>query len=476
MLTARKRPINPGVSARRVTHATRAPHDFKVPPDFDLAAYRDRPAWRLARPRGTARIRVSPALAWWVEAHWSHCGAVTRTDDGGILYETEYADERPLLSWVLGLAGDAELLGPPELRASLHAQLERLRLLLDEPSPAGGGRPARPAAGGRRRRTTDDWHVDVDRFTRLTALMSYLLARCGPGPTTIDAADVRSALGVDARELREDVRLLNLVNFAGGGNVIYIRYEGSARLVVECEPEGVALRRPARLSPLQADTLLLAVELVGGQLPTASGEALRSAAAKLRAARAGGPALAGGDLIVPDDDVLGAVNAAVARRHVLQIDYWTEGTDRFTTRVVEPYLLVHNRSEWYFVCWCRTAGGTRVFRVATTRSVETLGETFEPRPEVELEVYRREGIPTSGSYAPHTATVWYSPTVARWIAERETVRELDDGSCLASQPYVDEGWLARHLLRFADQARPLAPPAAVAGVRAAVDDLLERYR
>ena len=146
-----------------------------------------------------------------------------------------------------------------------------------------------------------------------------------------------------------------------------------------------------------------------------------------------------------------------------------------TDRVVEPYLLVHSRGEWYYVCWCRTAGGTRVFRVATTKSVRLQDETFEPRADVELDLYRREGIPTSGSYAPKTATVWYSPAVARWIAERQPVDELPDGACLAGQPYVDERWLAGHLLRFADQARPLEPPEAVAAVRAVVRRLRERY-
>ena len=50
-----------------------------------------------------------------------------------------------------------------------------------------------------------------------------------------------------------------------------------------------------------------------------------------------------------------------------------------------------------------------------------------------------------------------------------------DGGCLADQPFVDERWLAHHLLGFADQARLLAPPEAVAAVRATVRRLRERY-
>ncbi len=460
----------------RVTHATRAPHDFPPPAGFDIAAFRDRPAWQLAGPRGTARVRVAPAMAWWVEAHWAHCGTVHALDDGGIEYETAFADARPLLSWVLGLAEAAELLEPEGLRAELAGELARLEALYDR-APAEELPPAPAAPGARpRRRAEDDWRVEVDRFTRLTALTTYLLGSCEDDEALLDVARIRADLHLTAEELRADVRLLNLVNFGADGALLYAEYEGRGRLRVYCDLAGPSFSRPARLSPLQADTLLLAVELVGGQLPTATGRALASAADKLRAARSGAsPALAGSDLLVPDDAVLDAVNAAIVQRRLLEIDYWTEGTDRVTHRVVEPYLLVHGRGEWYYVCWCRTAEGTRVFRVATTKTAVLLDQTFTPRPDVELDLYRREGIPTTSSYAPRSARVWYSGVVGRWIAERQPVTPTRDGGCLADQPFVDERWLAHHLLAFADQARVLAPPEGVAAVRATVRRLRERY-
>ena len=461
----------------KVKHHTKRPHDFTPPADFDLATYRDRPAWQLAEPRGSARIRVSPVMAWWVAAHWAHCGAVEQLDDGAIVYETPYADARPLLSWVLGLGDEAELLEPAGLRTRIAGELDALEQLLDAPAPERSGKaPAvAKAPAGRRRRPDDDLRVEVDRFTRLTALTSYLLRRCKDDEALLDVADVRADLGVTADELRQDVRLLNLVNFGADGALLYAEFEGRNKLSVFCDLAGPALRRPARLSPLQADTLLLAVDLVGNHLPTTTGAALSSAADKLRAARGGHQAVVSSDLLHPDDELLTLVNRAIVDRRLLAIEYWTEGTDRVTKRVVEPYLLVHSRGEWYFVCWCRTAGGTRVFRVATTKQAQLLDETFAPREDVELDVYRREGIPTTGSYAPRAAAVWYSPVVARWIAERQPVEQLADGSCVASQPYVDVRWLAAHLLRFAGQARPLDPPEAVDGVRAAVRRLRERY-
>ena len=172
----------------RVTHATRAPHDFAPPQGFDLAAFRDRPAWQLAEPRGTARIRVSQGMAWWVQAHWAHCGTIVAHEDGGIVYETPYADDRPLLGWLLGLADAAELLEPAELREQLATRLRRLVALLDEPPPASPSLPASADVGGRRprRRSVDDWCVEVDRFTRLATLTTYLLQRCADGEALLD--------------------------------------------------------------------------------------------------------------------------------------------------------------------------------------------------------------------------------------------------------------------------------------------------
>lgn len=459
----------------RVTHATRAPHDFEIPSDFDLSAFSDRPPWQLAPARHEARLAVSPTLAWWVEAHWSHCGTITAQDGGSIIYETAYASGRALLSWVLGLGDAAHILAPAALRDEAAQRLRALREALTARPPlppAASPPPPKQSAG----RTAADWHVEVDRFTRLHALATYLLQACpADDEVVLRIPDILADLHVARETLIADVRLLNLVNFAGGGTVLYAEPVGD-ELSVQCDPAGPAFKRPARLTPLQADTLLLAVELVGGQLPTAAGAALAGAADKLRAARSGtAPVLAGGDLLPPDEHIFAAVNGAIQQHRLLAIEYWVEGTDRLTTRTVEPYLLVRNRGEWYYVCWCRLAGGTRVFRVATTKQAHLLDETFTPRADVELDLYRRDGIPTSRSYAPASARIHYSPKVSRWIAERQPVQELADGSCVASQPYVDDQWLAHYLLHFAGEALPLEPPAAVATLAATVDRMLAAY-
>jgi proteasome accessory factor C len=486
----------------RVRHATRKPHDFAVPDDFSLSDYRDRPPWQLDDGGPSARIRVNAEMAWWVEAHYAHCGLVEPDDatgDGGaetggsaatssstaagddsgraIVFTTRYATPRPLLAWVLGMGEAAEILEPAELRRAAAAQLDLLRARLDRAESRERTSGTRPPArtDGAATRGREDWHVEVDRFTRLTALANYLLAHCGEtGEAAIDVGRASSALGTTPEDLRADVRLLNLVNFGGDGGLLYAEVKRRT-LEVTCDLAGPALAAPARLSPLQADTLLLAIELVGGQVPSASTGALRSAAAKIAAARHGAPpAIEAADAVDASESIHAAVNAAIREHRLLGIEYWSEGRDEHTSRTVEPYMLVRQRGEWYYVCYCLRSEGVRTFRIATTKSAQLSDERFTPRPEVQLDLYRREGIPRSAQYAAQAAELWYGPQVARWIEEREQVADAGDG-VIATQPYLDTPWLVHHVLRYGGEAVPLSPPSAVTAVRAAAAALRARY-
>jgi len=393
------------------------------------------------------------------------------------------------------LGAGAALGVPRRGRAVLGGRLRRLDgrlaeppLTPDEATAALSGRaPAMETgehhrgSGQRAAGALPDWQVEVDRFTRLTTLMTYLRAVCHAAgdedETPVPVVEVCAALDVTPAELTADVRLLNLVNFGGEGTLVWAEVKGAV-LVVTCDVASTAFARPARLSPLQVDTLLLAVEILGGQLPIQHGAALRSAAGKLRAARAAAGAAAAvgaSDPLPAAEQLIDAVNAAIGGHRVLEIEYWSQGTGETTVRSIEPYLLVRTRGEWYVVAWCRLARGTRTFRVATTKRATLKDERFTPRPEVEVELFRREGVRASEQYATRRATVWYGETVARWVAERLPVVPLPGGACLAEQPYTDERWLTHELLRMAPDAVPLSPPAAAAALRAATGRLLAVY-
>ena len=71
-----------------------------------------------------------------------------------------------------------------------------------------------------------------------------------------------------------------------------------------------------------------------------------------------------------------------------------------------------------------------------------------------------------------TASVWFSPDVARWELEgRPDTIPLADGGALASVPYGSERWLATELCRYLGDAVLLEPEGMRADVAARAREL-----
>ena len=415
----------------RVTHATRGRTTSRAPTDFDLGAYRDRPAWQLARPPGR-RASASPRTHGLVGR--GALGALRhdeRQDDGGIVYST--AVRRRAAAARLGARAGRRGRAARAARSCARGcagQLRRLERPARRRPPQRGrrrhgeraGRAAQPRGAGAGTPTTGAWRSTASRASRPSPpTCCRAAARTRPCSTSPPCAPTSACRPQEAARRRPPPQPRQLRRRR---HPPLRRVQGPrGKLSVSCDLAGPPSRgrrasRRCRPTPCCSPSSSSAASC-----PTASGAALASAADKLRAAR-GTPRRpsSAGDLLCPPTRSSTPSTRPSSTGACSRIEYWTEGTDEVSRRTVEPYLLVHSRGEWYYVCWCRTAAGTRVFRVATTKSARLLDETFEPRPEVELELYRREGIPASGSYAPQTATVWYSPVVRRWIDERQPVR------------------------------------------------------
>ena len=134
----------------KVGYASKAEHDFNRPEEFD--------------PRSTPRARTgSSATPSAARASGSRTGstgwrcatsatpATCPSRDGGVIFETDYADSRQMVSWVLGLGEQARILepagaggrGPRAARAGDRAPRR----------PARARRKAPPSAAWSRRRT-----------------------------------------------------------------------------------------------------------------------------------------------------------------------------------------------------------------------------------------------------------------------------------------------------------------------------------
>src|SRR5215218_2045322 len=451
----------------KVGYASKADHDFNRPEDFDPRVYATRTDWQLGDPVGRARIWLSDRIDWLALRHFGHAGEV-HDADGGVTFETDYADSRQMLSWVLGLGEQARIEGPEEL---VNEARERLELVMERHS-----RPPELASPARRRRKAEpeedeegrEAPIRPERFARLVTLAGILIDAARES-RKLEVAQLCDTLQVTDQELRQDIDVLNVVNFGGGSYVLYAEVQGD-QIEVDPEPYGDNFARPARLLPLEAKALVAAIDLLGEHLPEGS---LASAREKIVAALGQDPAHDGlqisrarGD----DSEIARVLSGAIAGRRLVELEYYKENEDEFTTRTLEPYQLLNGQEGWYVHSWDPAKDHTRSFRLDRIRSADVLDETFEPRPGIEPDIH---GWPSTGEVADsRVARVWMAPERARWAREdKRVVQELGDGAVIVELPFAGHRYLAREILKEAGDAVVLEPDDARQAVLEAAEAL-----
>src|SRR5205814_5473925 len=130
--------------------------------------------------------------------------------------------------------------------------------------------------------------IRPERFARLVTLAGILIGAAREGER-LDVRTVREGLQITDTELREDIDVLNVVNFGGGSYVLYAEVHGD-EIEVDPEPYGDNFAKPARLLPLEAKALVAAIDLLGDHIP---GGSLASARKKVEKALGRDPATEG---------------------------------------------------------------------------------------------------------------------------------------------------------------------------------------
>ena len=480
----------------KVSYATKAEHDFTTPEDFDPWAYASRADWQLGETEASAQVWISERIAWLVERDFGSHGTFEpvkqsgsqwragsrRVPGPGVVFTTDVAQPRQLVSWVLGLGEHARLLEPSEM---VDETAERLSTILerhtDGPNfltdpvarreePAVNGHPAPQDRNGH-----GDTPIRPERFARLVALAGILI-QSARGDARPRVSDVCERLQITAQELREDLDVLNVVNFGGGSYVLYAEIQGD-EIEVDPEPYSDNFARPARLLPLEAKALIAAIDLLGDHLPEGS---LASARGKIVAALGDDPSHEGLQIAPPvgdDEEMSRTINRAIVESRLLSMEYYKENEDEFSERTVEPYALVNGREGWYVFSYDLDREDTRHFRLDRIKRAKLSRKTFEPRPEVDPTA-DLEGWPRTGAVpASRVARVWVSPERARWERERRSVaEELADGALIVELPFAGVQWLVREVLKEAGDAAVLEPQDARTAVHDAAKALAGRRR
>ncbi|MEA2429019.1 MAG: proteasome accessory factor, partial [Thermoleophilaceae bacterium] len=376
----------------------------------------------------------------------------------GVVFETDYANSRQMASWVLGLGERARVLGPPEL---VEEASERVRKIVEchaNPPEVAGARKRRAgdvvadseSSNGKR-----ETAIRPERFARLVTLAGILIEAARTG-SKLSVRTVRDSMQITDIELREDIDVLNVVNFGGGSYVLYAEVSGDT-IEVDPEPYGDNFAKPARLLPLEAKALVAAIDLLGDHIPGAG--SLASARDKIVAALGRDPATDGLQITTAsgdDSEVARVVSQAVTEHRVLEIEYYKENEDEFSNRRGEPYALMNSKEGWYVHLFDLQKEAPRSFRLDRIKSVNATDETFEPRPGVEPDI---SGWPTTGEVeSGDVARVLISPERARWEREnRRVVADLSDGSLIVELSYASDEYLAREILKEAGDAVVLEP-------------------
>ncbi|MGZ5334970.1 MAG: WYL domain-containing protein, partial [Solirubrobacterales bacterium] len=257
----------------KVAYASKAEHDFSPPEDFDRRDYASRSEWQLGETLGTARIFLSDRIAWLVERDFGSYGRIAKATKSagapgkGVVFETEYASMRQMVAWAMHWRRNATVLEPGELADEVAERLELLRERHSgefEIARSTGTLPP-PLPRVARSNGRSESSIRPERFARLVTLAGMLIESAKAGER-LQVAEVIEKLHLSDEELRDDIELLNIVNFGGGTYVLYAELIGD-EIEVDSEPYGDNFARPARLLPLEAKALVAAIDLFGDHLP-----------------------------------------------------------------------------------------------------------------------------------------------------------------------------------------------------------------
>jgi predicted DNA-binding transcriptional regulator YafY len=462
----------------KVSYASKAEHDFSPPEDFDRRDYASRAEWQMGTLEGTAQVFVRERIAWLVERDFGKYGTlrkVTKADGvkgRGMVYETEYASIRQLISWVLSWRENAQLIAPKEAATESAKRLKLLRErhrgefgvadTVARPVLEADGRPGR--SNGARGRSESV--IRPERFARLVTLAGLLIG-AARDEQTLPVDQVLRELNISEEELREDIEVLNVVNFGGGTYVLYAEIAGDE---IEVDPDtyGDNFARPARLLPLEAKALVAAIDLFGDHLPQAG---LATARQKIVGALGHDPSEEGLEIAPGRDDshVVRTVNEAIHLHRLLELHYYKENEDEFVKREVEPYQLVNGPEGWYLGCYDVRRSDTRHFRLDRMKEARMTEKEFEPREGIDQRLAEQEWLAHGEVASAGVARVWVAPERARWLREERTVvEELSDGAVVVEVPYGSTDWLVREILKGAGDLVALEPDDAREAVLAAV--------
>ena len=165
---------------------------------------------------------------------------------------------------------------------------------------------------------------------------------------------------------------------------------------------------------------------------------------------------------------------AIKSCRVVEMDYYTsQGGAR---RVIEPYYVIYQWSDWYVYAYCRLRGDFRLFKLNRSDALELTGDCFERRPV--------ESLPDLNEYfnkseTRQTVVLLVDRSLEYLLVESygsKSFQPYDENNYLFSFDYVNPEWMLQYVLSFGGKAKVLEPESLAEEVCRQAEAILANYK
>ncbi len=169
--------------------------------------------------------------------------------------------------------------------------------------------------------------------------------------------------------------------------------------------------------------------------------------------------------------VFEAIERAIERASLLEIDYASLRSGKRSWRGVDPWVIFHRADAWYLAGRCHRSDEARLFRLDRIAGVRDLGGNFVRPPEFDVERFLESAWSLHHGEPRHEVSIRFEASLAPLIANArhhagERIERLADGALEYRVKLADLEEIARWVAGFGGRAVALEPREFVDRVRA----------
>jgi len=295
----------------------------------------------------------------------------------------------------------------------------------------------------------------LERTARLLDLVPYISSHQG-----ISLAELAKVFNVDQGQMTSDLTTLWMCGLPGYTplELMDLNFESGFVTIHNAE----TLSKPRSITFDEGVALVLGLDLLRSAISPERGDLLERI--NLLSERLAGlinlPSALSATSVV-NQDVSGAIAAALKSRMGLEISYHSLYRDELSTRIIFPIEIVKTDSHLYLSSYCHTASDFRQFRIdrIQTATVQAVQQEIPKSPIQQ---------------SSHTCTVKVL-TPTREIAERFKQSELHVNTEFNCQTYSTQ-WIERSIMASGRAVCLQSPPDIRKSIAVMAQTMLDRYK